>query len=83
MLFSNTVVIITGGGTGFGKATAKRFLEERAKVVINGRREEVLAEAAKELDGKGTSKCQQTDSVRALARLLLLIQFLYRFLLIL
>lgn len=53
MLFNNKVVIITGGGTGIGKATAQRFIEEGAKVVINGRRESVLEETAKELDPSG------------------------------
>ncbi|WP_264740048.1 SDR family NAD(P)-dependent oxidoreductase [Cytobacillus firmus] len=53
MLFKNKVVIITGGGTGIGKATAKRFIQEGAKVVINGRRENVLEETAKELDPSG------------------------------
>lgn len=53
MLFNNKVVIITGGGTGIGKAAAKRFIQEGAKVVINGRRENVLEEAAKELDPSG------------------------------
>jgi NAD(P)-dependent dehydrogenase (short-subunit alcohol dehydrogenase family) len=53
MLFTNKVVIITGGGTGIGKTTAKRFIQEGAKVVINGRRENILEEAAKELDPSG------------------------------
>ncbi|MFS0776667.1 glucose 1-dehydrogenase [Neobacillus sp. 3P2-tot-E-2] len=53
MLFNNKVVIITGGGTGIGKATAKRFMQEGAKVVINGRRENILKETAKELDPSG------------------------------
>lgn len=54
MSFSNKVAIVTGGGSGIGKATAKRFLEEGANVVINGRREEVLAETAQELDETGS-----------------------------
>lgn len=53
MLFRNKVVIVTGGGTGIGKAAAKRFLQEGAKVVINGRRENVLQETVKELDSTG------------------------------
>lgn len=55
MLFNDKVVIVTGGGTGIGKATAKRFIEEGAKVVINGRRENVLKETAKELDPSSES----------------------------
>ncbi|ANU25809.1 SDR family NAD(P)-dependent oxidoreductase [Planococcus versutus] len=53
MLFNDKVVIVTGGGSGIGKAAAKRFLEEGAKVVINGRRENVLKETMKELDPSG------------------------------
>lgn len=54
MSFSDKVVIVTGGGTGIGKESAKRFLEEGANVVINGRREDVLAETAQELDESGS-----------------------------
>src|SRR5699024_3588258 len=54
MQFSDKVVIVTGGGTGIGKEAAKRFLEEGANVVINGRTEEVLAETAQELDASGS-----------------------------
>ncbi len=41
--------LITGGGTGLGKAMAKRYLELGAKVYICGRREEVLRETQSEL----------------------------------
>ena len=41
--------LITGGGTGLGKAMARRFLELGAVVYICGRREEVLREAQQEL----------------------------------
>ena len=47
--FENKVVLITGGGTGIGKATAASFIEEGAKVVIVGRRASVLEEAVGEL----------------------------------
>src|ERR1035441_10822824 len=42
-------ILITGGGTGLGKATAQRFLELGAEVYICGRRHEVLAATEKEL----------------------------------
>ncbi|MCU0427427.1 MAG: SDR family oxidoreductase [Candidatus Kapabacteria bacterium] len=45
----NKLALITGGGTGLGLGIAKAFLEAGAKVVITGRREEVLKEAVGEL----------------------------------
>src|SRR3954471_23323120 len=47
MKFQDKDVVITGGGGGIGKASARRFLEEGASVVLNSRRQEVL-NAAKE-----------------------------------
>ena len=41
--------LITGGGTGLGKAMALKYLELGAKVYICGRREEVLKETCKEV----------------------------------
>src|SRR5271156_1545698 len=45
--------LITGGGTGLGKAMARRFLELGATVYICGRREEVLKATAAELLAAG------------------------------
>jgi NAD(P)-dependent dehydrogenase (short-subunit alcohol dehydrogenase family) len=42
-------ILITGGGTGLGKATAQRFLELGAELFICGRRHEVLASTGQEL----------------------------------
>lgn len=47
--FSNKNVVITGGGSGMGLATAKAFLAEDAKVAICGRTEEKLNKAAEKL----------------------------------
>lgn len=44
--FSGKVVIVTGGGSGIGEATAKRFLLEGASVVITGRSMDRLKKAA-------------------------------------
>jgi len=53
MNFDNKVAIITGGGTGIGKATAAALVNNGAKVVINGRREDVLRATALEIDPTG------------------------------
>jgi NAD(P)-dependent dehydrogenase (short-subunit alcohol dehydrogenase family) len=53
MNFNNKVVIITGGGTGIGKATAQALINDGANVIINGRREDVLQETALEIDPTG------------------------------
>jgi NAD(P)-dependent dehydrogenase (short-subunit alcohol dehydrogenase family) len=48
-LLRNKRILITGGGTGLGKAMAHRFLQLGATVYICGRREEVLEKTAAEL----------------------------------
>src|ERR1043165_3548657 len=40
------IAVITGGNSGIGLATAKRFVQEGSQVVITGRREKELKEAA-------------------------------------
>ncbi|MDE1830689.1 MAG: SDR family NAD(P)-dependent oxidoreductase, partial [Thaumarchaeota archaeon] len=47
--FQNKIVVVTGSGTGIGKAIAIKFAENGANIVILGRRKEPLEEASKEL----------------------------------
>lgn len=47
------VALVTGGGTGIGRATARAFADSGAKVVICGRRPEPLEEARIELESAG------------------------------
>jgi NAD(P)-dependent dehydrogenase (short-subunit alcohol dehydrogenase family) len=52
-LLSSKRILVTGGGTGLGKAMAQRFLELGATVYICGRRGEVLQQTASELAANG------------------------------
>lgn len=47
--FGNKVVIVTGGTSGIGLATAKAFADEGAQVFITGRRQAALDEALSQL----------------------------------
>ena len=52
-MFSDKVVLITGGGGGIGRAAARRFLDQGASVVLSGTRLEKLEAAQAELDPSG------------------------------
>jgi hypothetical protein len=49
------VAVVTGGTTGIGFATAKRFVDEGAYVFITGRRQKELDEAVKAIGGNVAS----------------------------
>jgi NAD(P)-dependent dehydrogenase (short-subunit alcohol dehydrogenase family) len=51
--FDGKTVLITGGGSGMGLATARQLVDAGANVVIAGRRVEVIDAAAKDLDPAG------------------------------
>jgi NAD(P)-dependent dehydrogenase (short-subunit alcohol dehydrogenase family) len=63
--------VVTGGNSGIGLATAKRFLEEGARVAISGRNQKTLDEAVKTLgDGvlaiqADTAKLGETEKFLA------------------
>jgi NAD(P)-dependent dehydrogenase (short-subunit alcohol dehydrogenase family) len=51
--FTDKVAVVTGGGGGIGRETARRLLAEGARVVLSGTRASVLEAAAAELDPSG------------------------------
>src|ERR1700678_1069468 len=69
---SAQVVLITGGLTGIGRATAVAFAKKGAKVVVAGRREEAGKALVKELRSLGaeaefiTADVRKEDDVRAM-----------------
>ncbi|MCB9227602.1 MAG: SDR family oxidoreductase [Chitinophagales bacterium] len=51
------VIVVTGGGSGLGKAMTKYFMQLGAKTVITSRRLELLQETAKEIEQETGSEC--------------------------
>jgi NAD(P)-dependent dehydrogenase (short-subunit alcohol dehydrogenase family) len=62
-------ILITGGGTGLGKAMARRFLELGATVYICGRRQQVLTQTVAKLNSIAPARIHSTPcDVRDLPR---------------
>jgi NAD(P)-dependent dehydrogenase (short-subunit alcohol dehydrogenase family) len=66
--------LVTGGNSGIGLATAKRFVDEGAYVFITGRRAEELETAVKQLGVRGTGIRGDVSNLADLDRLYTQIQ---------
>lgn len=55
-------IVITGAGSGIGRATARRFLDEGWRVGLLGRRKDALAETASGADAALILQCDVTDA---------------------
>ncbi|MFI6496285.1 SDR family NAD(P)-dependent oxidoreductase [Nonomuraea typhae] len=53
MRFSGKVALVTGGGSGIGRATARAFAAEGAAVMVTGRNEGALKETVELIDADG------------------------------
>ena len=70
----NKIAVITGGSTGIGLATAERFIEEGAQVVITGRNQEALDAAVAKLGDWATGIHGDVGNLEDLDRLFAHIQ---------
>src|SRR5436309_13511475 len=70
---ADKVVIVTGGSSGIGAATARRAAEEGAKVVLAARRTDRIEALAAELPGAlaVTTDVRDPEQVRALVQVTL------------
>jgi meso-butanediol dehydrogenase/(S,S)-butanediol dehydrogenase/diacetyl reductase len=57
-------VVVTGGTSGIGEATSRRFLEEGARVVALAFGEEEVATAAERISGLDAFRCDVADEVQ-------------------
>ena len=63
-LLKDKAILITGGGTGIGNSIAKKYGSLGAKIVILGRREEVLKEAVDDFRNNGITASYRSCDVR-------------------
>ncbi|MFC5502958.1 SDR family oxidoreductase [Lysinimonas soli] len=62
--FENKSVVITGGSTGIGFATAQSLISEGARILITGRTQSSLDEAASRLGGDAIAVLSDAGSLR-------------------
>lgn len=66
--FKNKVVVITGGNTGIGLASAKQFVADGAYVFITGRRQDALDKAVKEI-GKNVTAIRADSTQKMILKI--------------
>jgi len=71
---SQKIALVTGGSSGLGFATAKRFVAEGAHVFITGRRQPELLKATKDLGSNATAIQADVSNLSDLDRLFMAIK---------
>ncbi len=66
-LLKGRTILITGGGTGLGRAMALRFAELGAQLFLVGRREDPLRETVKDIRAKGARAAYASADIRDFA----------------
>src|SRR5471030_2172313 len=67
---NNIVAVITGGASGLGLATAKKFVGQNIKTIIIGRNQENLAKTAAELGGLCSYKVFDLNNLNGIPQLI-------------
>ncbi|WP_410623333.1 glucose 1-dehydrogenase [Amycolatopsis sp. cmx-8-4] len=67
--FTGKIVLVTGGSSGIGRATAKAFAAEGATVVVAGRDEQRLASAVREIGGPASAVVADVTDSADVARM--------------
>ncbi|WP_103350114.1 glucose 1-dehydrogenase [Amycolatopsis sp. CA-128772] len=67
--FAGKVVLVTGGGSGIGRATARAFAAEGATVVVAGRDERRLESAVREIGGDASAVTVDVTGSASVARM--------------
>ena len=66
----NRLTVITGGNSGIGLATAKRFASEGAKVIITGRRKEANDKAVADIGAGALAIVADTSKLEDIDRMI-------------
>lgn len=69
MSLAGRIVLVTGAGTGIGAACAKRFAADGARVAVLGRRRDLIAATAAQIDGLAVvADAAKSDEMRSAVR---------------
>ncbi len=68
-LFAGQTIIVTGGGSGIGRATAHELASLGAQVVIAGRKQEKLDQVTSEIESSGGKCCAISCNIREEAQI--------------